>query len=143
MQKIIKIKEERGTITATITGRISTAIEMLDMCNQLDTEQETGGPLDSLHHNLMEAIGDYKANASLRTEFFKGHLDVIFDVIIHLHRMGDYDSKMPQLESEPVLGEILTQVYKHFGWVYYTKPEFDREDHDHSDYKDLLILQRG
>lgn len=140
MSTTIQFKEDRNSLVATITGRIVTAIEMLDFESKLEVQQETTGVWTAFQEDLNDSLKQYQVYIHFQVEYFKGHNDVIFEVKMLLNPMIDRESKEP-IESEKILGTILKSLFIHFGWSGWNIPKLIGDEYNNRQFKDLIVFQ--
>ncbi len=122
----------------TFTTRISSAIEMFNVFNLLETQQETEGVWDTFFGDLVDVMQQRSVGIRYTVDFFKGTNDVIFELKIDIQK---YEECKDSVASEQIMGTIVSAVAKHFGWSGWTLNLDDPTSYENKTYKDLLVFK--
>jgi hypothetical protein len=141
MNTTLKITRNNGYVQATVTGRLTSAIEMLEMENLLHTEQETSTTYSSMLSELHSLMEEQRIHFSENMQYFKGHTDVIFEYSIIMQEMTDPHPKN-EIASEHIAGTLFSTLFKHFGWTDWRAPVLAGQEYDTRDFKALIALKR-
>lgn len=103
-----------------MSERITSPVRMLHYIEQFKTGEETEQAYDIFIERLEGYLSDNDCRMTLRSQYFTGISDVIveFDVEIEVKK-GRSDDK-PPLNSECILGTVLTEIRKHFNIHYHS-----------------------
>lgn len=140
MSTTIQFKEDRNSLVATITGRIVTAIEMLEFESKLEVQQETIGVWTAFQNNLIDSLEAYQVYVDFQVEYFKGHNDVIFEINMRLFPKDKRENKEP-IESEKILGTIIRSLFMHFEWSGWNTPKIIGDEYNNRQFKDLIVFR--
>jgi len=125
--------------TVVFTTRVTTALDMLELTDKLNTEQETEGTFDGFLSRLRETMEPYKVNYDISTEFFKGHNDVIFELRLYIHKV-ESDHK---IHSEQIAGTMFNAIAAHFNWKNNWSNNIilsEANDYNTKDFKSLSVF---
>jgi len=133
MKAIIKTMYQGNTKMVSLTARLGTAAEMLDLSRKLEDQQETGGCFGDLRDNLSSYLEEKEMYFDMFTETFLGRNDVIFELLLAIQ--GNKDAELEPY-SEEILGYILAKIKSHFEWE-----RICSADYLDSDIEQLYIVE--